>query len=580
MRGTILKHALKNALDFKGSVNPKVVLGITLKERPGLKKDVPKVIKEIEKVAKEVSKLNEKKIKEKLKQIAPELLKEKNSQKISNKGKKSKKETSKSAGPLKPLPEAEIGKVAVRIAPSPSGPLHIGHAYGASLNYEYAKMYKGKFIVRIEDTNPENIYEPAYKLIEEDAKWLSDNNVSQVVIQSSRLGIYYDHAEKLVNLGKAYVCTCNADKWRELKNKGKSCPCRGLDKKENQLRYAKMFNEYAEGEAVLRLKTDIKHKNPAMRDFVILRINEHVHPKTGKEQRVWPLMVFSVAMDDHELGITHVLNGKEHADNSAKEQIIMNYLNWKPPVYKHWGRINFEGFKISASKTRLAIEQREYTGWDDIRLPFLPALKRRGYQMGAFRKYALEIGLSLNDKTVSIEEFWKSINAFNKEIVESKANRYFFIDDPVEVKIENAPPEKVMLDLHPNFPKRGKRELVVKGEVHIAKSDLKRLGENQVHRLMDYCNFEIKDGRWKFISEEYEDFKGAKNKGSIVHWLPFDKSNIKVEVLLEDNTIVKGLGEESMKCLKVNDLVQLERRYFARVDKVGEDKITFWYLHK
>ncbi|MEK6899801.1 MAG: glutamate--tRNA ligase family protein, partial [Nanoarchaeota archaeon] len=276
MKTIILKHALKNALDFNGKVNKNVILGLVLRENPNLKEKVPAVLKEIEFAIKEIESMPLEKIKKRLQETAPELLKQKKEEKIE--------------GPLKELPNAQKGKVVVRIAPSPSGPLHIGHAYGASLNYEYSKMYDGKFLLRIEDTNPENIYPQAYELIEKDTRWLTENKVSSVTVQSSRLGIYYDYAEQLVAKGKAYVCTCDADKWRELKNTAVACPCRDLSVKDNKLRYAKMFSGYAEGEAVVRLKTDIKHKNPAMRDFPIMRINEHVHPKTVKEQRVWQLM--------------------------------------------------------------------------------------------------------------------------------------------------------------------------------------------------------------------------------------------------------------------------------------------------
>jgi len=565
MKDIILKHALKNALDFNGKINPKAVLGMTLKENEDLKKEVPKVLKEIEKVIKEVEKLSMEEVKKKLQELAPELLKADKKENIE--------------GPLKPLPNAKKGQFVVRIAPSPSGALHIGHAYGASLNYEYAKMYHGKLILRIEDTNPENIYPQAYELIERDAQWLADNNITKVVIQSERLGIYYDYAEKLVSMGKAYVCECDIDQWRTMKGEGKACPCRELEVKEQQIRYAKMFNEYAEGEAVLKLKTDIKDKNPAMRDFSLMRINEHVHPKTGKEQRVWPLMVFSVAIDDHEFGITHVLNGKDHADNAKKEQIIIKYLGGEVPEYKHWGRINFEGFVLSSSKTKLAIEQGEYTGWDDIKLPFLPALKRRGYQAGAFRKYATEIGLSLNDKTVSKEEFWKNINSFNRDIIEPNANRYFFIEDPVKIKIVGAPKKEVELDLHPDYPKKGKRKLVAEGEINITENDFTRLEKGKLHRLMDYCNFEITDNKYKFVSESYEDYKKAKNKGIIIHWLP-QENNVIVEVVLENGETSLGIGEKGMLNLKENELVQLERNFYARVDKIEKNKIVFWYLHK
>ncbi len=569
MKNIVLKYVLKNALEFEGKPYAKAILGPILKDHPELKKDVPALMKEIEKTAAEVQQLPLPEIKKQLQKIAPEMLK-----------KEKEEAENKIAGPLKPLPNAQKGKFVVRIAPSPSGPLHIGHAYGASLNYEYAKMYQGKFILRIEDTNPENIYPQAYELIERDARWLSDNNVSQVVIQSSRLGIYYDQAEKLVTMGKAYVCTCDADKWRDLKGKGIACSCRDLSVKEQQQRYAKMFNQYAEGEAVLRLKTNIKDNNPAMRDFPIMRINEHYHPKTKNEQKVLPLMIFSVAVDDHELGITHVLNGKDHADNAQKEALIMKLLGWKAPEYKHWGRINFAGFELSTSKTRLAIEQKEYSGWEDIRLPFLPALRKRGYQAGAFRKFALELGLSLTDKTVSIEEFWKIINSFNREIIEPKANRYFFVNEPAEVSIEGAPKKEVLIDLHPNHPERGKRKLSVAGKVYVGQNDLKRLAENEVHRLMDYCNFEVKKGKWKFLSENYDDYKNAKKKGAIIHWLPADKKLPAVEVLLEDGTIASGWGEKDMLNLKEGDIIQMERFAYCRLDKKEGNKMIFYYLHR
>jgi glutamyl-tRNA synthetase len=557
MKDIILKYVLKNLLDF-GSVNDKVVLGMVLRDNPDLKKDVPKVLKEISAVVESVSGLSGKEITAKLKKLDSSLLVEKKE---------------KVKGPLKDLPNAIKGKVVVRIAPSPSGPLHIGHAYGTSLNYEYAKMYDGKLIVRIEDTNPENIYSPAYSLIEKDAKWLTENNVYSVVVQSSRVGKYYDYAEELVRKGKAYVCICNADTFRELKAEGKACPCRNLGVKEQHLRYAKMFNEYAEGEAVLRLMTDIKDKNPAMRDFALMRINEHIHPRTKKEHRVWPLMVFSVAIDDHELGVTHVMNGKEHADNGKKEILIMNCFGWESPEYKHWGRINFEGFQVSASKTRIAIEQGEYTGWDDIRLPFLPALRKRGYQPEAFRKYALKVGLSLTDKTVPIEEFWKMVNAFNKEIVEKKANRYFVVLDPKEITVEGGISKKVEMDLHPDFPKRGTRVLNVKNKVLISGGE--KLAAGKVHRLIDYCNFKIVSGKFKFVSEDYADYKSSKNKGSIIHWLPSEEK-LEVSVMLEDGSVVSGIGESAIGKLKIGSLVQLERMYFARLDSAGK----FWYLHQ
>ncbi len=291
-------------------------------------------------------------------------------------------------------------------------------------------------------------------------------------------------------------------------------------------------------------------------------------------------MVFSVAVDDHELGVTHVLNGKDQADNAVKERLIMEFLGWKAPEYKHWGMINFEGFILSTTQTRKAIEQGEYKGWDDIRLPFLPALRKRGYQPGAFRRYAVEIGLSLNDKTVSKEEFWKNINAFNKEIVDPLANRYFFIDDPVGIVIEGCQKKSVELELHPDFPSRGKRTFLTDEKFYISMHDFKRLGEGYIHRLMDCCNFELRKNKLYYLSQSYEEYKNATRKGHIIHWLPHAAKNVQMEVLQENGLTTAGLGEERLAQLKEGEIVQLERRYFARVVRKEKEKVIFWYLHK
>ena len=313
--------------------------------------------------------------------------------------------------------------------------------------------------------------------------------------------------------------------------------------------------------------------------FSLMRINEHIHPKTGKEQRVWPLMVLSVAIDDHELGLTHVINGKDQADNAKKESIIMEYLGWIPPTYKHWGFINFTDLQISKTKTKLAIEQGEYSGWDDIRLPYLAALKKRGYQAGAFRKYGLEIGLSLNDKTVSKAEFWKNINSFNRDLIEKDANRYFFVHDATKVNIIGASAKEAKVKLHPDYPERGERSLHVNGGVYVNEDDIAKLEEGKVHRLMDYCNFEKVNDRYKFVSESYNDYRNSDKKGMIIHWLPDDK-NLVVEVMMEDGEELLGLGEKEMLNLEIGSIVQLERFAYCKLVKKENNKLVFWYLHK
>ena len=555
----ITKYALQNAIRFKGKANPGAIIGKVLAEKPELKKDVPSLQKKIKDVLKRINSLSVEEQLSELEKIAPELLVEK------------KQKKPKELPPLK-----NTDKVVMRFEPSPSGPLHIGHAYVLSLNSEYCRKYNGKLILRIADTNPKNIYESSYELIPKDAEWLTKGNVNKVVIQSDRLETYYKYAEEVIKKSHAYVCTCKPDFFREAMLKMIPCPCRDLGSKEHLKRWKKMFTEYKEGGAVVRIKTNIKHNNPAMRDWPALRINEAKHPRQGKKYRVWPLMNFAVAVDDHELSITHAIRAKEHMDNEKRQKFLFDYMCWKMPEHLYIGRINFKDLKVSCSKTRPLIDSGHYSGWDDVRLPFLMALKRRGYQPDTFIKYALDVGVSQNDKTVSGDEFFKTINAFNKENIDDKAYRFFFVDDPVEITIEGAPEQEIELNLHPDN-KKGGRTFKTKDIFYINKSDYKGLKEKKLYRLMDCLNFVKKGNKFVFGSLEYEKFKGKGAK--IMHWLPKEKL-LAVEVLMPDNTIRKGVGEKTLKNIKTGTIVQLERFSFAKLDKKTPSKLLFLFTHK
>jgi glutamyl-tRNA synthetase len=569
MKETILKYVLKNAYDFNGSVNDKVVLGMVLKEKPELKAKVPEVLKGIQAAGKEVSKLSKEELKKKLDKLAPKLLQEK---------KEEKKEG------LRELEGVDKKKgVIMRFAPSPSGPMHIGHAITGGLTSIYVKKYGGKFILRIEDTNSDNIDFDSYKLLPEDAAWVF-GNVTEVWIQSDRMQVYYDYALKMFKLGVTYVCTCSQEEFKQYSEKMENCPCRKNSVDENLKRWKKMFDKekgYKEGEAVVRFKSNMQDKNPAMRDFPLVRINDSEHPKQKYKYRVWPLMNLCVTVDDIEVGMTHIIRAKDHADNAKRQEMMYNALGLgdKFPKTYFLGRYNFEGLEISCSKTKAKIKAGIFTGWDDIRVPFLLALRRRGYQAGAFLKYTELVGISPVDKTVPQEEFWKSINAFNRDIIEPNANRYFFVDSSTKIKIEKAPTKVAEIELHPNYPQRGKRKISATGEVYLCKADTEKLEEGKLHRLMDYCNFEVKKGKYTFVSEDYEEYKNSPKKGMILHWIPV-KENLIAEVLMDDAKVIIGYGEKNMEKLKVGDIVQLERKFYARVDEKSKDKIKFWYLHK
>lgn len=568
MEDTIRKYALQNAIKFNGKANPGAVIGRLISEKPELKAQLKDLQATIQQIIHEVNQLSVEEQTVQLQKFAPELLKEET--------KERKKEFKELEGVKKGV------KIVMRFAPSPSGPLHIGHAYVLGLNYAYTQKYHGEFILRIEDTNPANISPDAYDLIPQDAQWLTHNNVKKILIQSERMELYYTYAVRLLEEGHAYVCTCPAEEFRELAKSKVVCPCRKNHQRENLQRWKKMGTSFKEGEAVVRFKTDIIHKNPAMRDFPILRISEVEHPRQGKKYRIWPLMNFAVAIDDLDLSVTHTLRGKDHADNAKKQEFIHAALKHPTPHAINVGRINFisddEKIQVSCSATRPHIESGYFTGWDDPRIPFLLALKRRGYQPEALIKYALSVGISLNDKTVEMKEFFKTLNAFNKEILEPLSYRFFFVKNPVKIGIEHAPCLDLDLNLHPDN-KKGGRIFSTNDAFYIQQEDVDHLSDGKLHRLMDCLNFKKHGKKYTFDSREYEAFKTKGDK--IIHWLPADKKHLKdVEVLLENNTVITGFGEANLEKVSEGDIIQFERFGFVRLEKVEGNAYKFIFLHK
>lgn len=398
-------YALKNAIAYEGKAQQGSVISSLFNE--GLKKDeINNYIKKISEIVSEVNSLSLEEQKnefEKLKEIVSE------------------RETREG---LPDLPEAEEGKVVMRIAPSASGPLHIGHALTATLSFLFVKKYGGKFYIRIEDTNPENVFDYSYKMIEEDSKWLFENT-AEVLIQSERMETYYKYAEELINKEFAYVCTCSQEEFKKFSELKEECPCRNLDIKENMIKWKKMFfeNGYKEGEAVLRFKLQgegMAHKNPAMRDFPLARVNTAQHPLQGSKYRVWPLMNFAVAIDDIEQKMTHIIRGKDHRDNAERQKKIYEALGKKFPWTAFLGRIKFKDLELSTTKMRIQIEEGKYLGWEDERLPTLIALRNKGYKPQAFWEFAERIGLSEADKVMDKKEFFYLLDSFNKEAQNSK----------------------------------------------------------------------------------------------------------------------------------------------------------------
>jgi glutamyl-tRNA synthetase len=570
------KIALLNAVRHDGKAQAGPVIGTILGEKPEFRTKVKEISALINDVVQEVNNLPVAEQKRIIEEKWPEAL-------VREKAEVKKR--------LPPLPNVDkYAKVVTRYAPNPDCVLHLGSARAIILCYEYARMYQGKFILRFEDTDPK-VKKPVlefYDLIRKDLAWLGCKP-DEDYIQSDRIPTYYEHAERLIKDGNAYVCTCKPERFRDRMLASKPCDCRDLSPEEHLARWQRMLGgKYKEGEAVVRVKTDLNHPNPAVRDWPALRVinsRRYPHPRVGSRYRVWPLYNLASGVDDHLMGITHIIRGKEHLTNQVRQEFMYKHLGWKYPETIHYGRLKITGATLSKSKIVQGMKEGLYKDWDDPRLATFAALRRRGIMPEAIRKMIIDVGPKTSDITLS----WENLNSYNRKIVDPMANRYFFVDSPIELTVERIPRTfKVKLNLHPEHPERGFRQytIVPEGKTRnakfwVSKKDVDSSRVGNVIRLMELFNVKIQEanvyaGEAFFASESYEDSRKA--RAQLIHWIPVPDS-MPCRVIKPDATTVEGVAESYCKGLKPDDIVQFERFGFVRVDKVNK-MLTAYYSQK
>ncbi|MBI1973485.1 glutamate--tRNA ligase [Candidatus Micrarchaeota archaeon] len=402
-----LKWALKNAVDHEGKASAGPVINKVL-GGCGPQKDMKALGKLVAETARKVNSMSVEEQRKQLLSLWPGAL-----------DKKEEKPRE-----LKELPSAEHGRVVLRIAPNVNGPLHIGHTRGIIINDAYAQKYAGKMILRFDDTDPETkppmpgIYEKQV----EDFTWLLGHKPQQVSHASDRIDRYYEVASQLLSLDHAYTCSCAREKQQELRRAGKPCAHRGQARAENERSWREMLaGKYEKGDIVLKIKTDLSHPNPAIRDWVAFRVAKRAHPRQGTKYCVWPMLDFASLVDDHDLGVTHIIRGKEHMMGTERQEYVYRYLGWEYPHVFYWGRVKLSGFdgidKISKSLFAKEIAAGKYTGWDDPRLPTVAGLRKQGILPQAIREFWLQMGLSERDVSAS----WQALEAINERMNRQKS---------------------------------------------------------------------------------------------------------------------------------------------------------------
>ncbi len=554
------KYGLANAVQHGGKANPGPIIGMIVGKNPELKSRAKEVGQIVGKVLADINSLSLDEQVKALEELAPELLVKEKREKIME---------------LDALEDAGNG-VVMRLAPNPSGPLHIGHTRMAILNDEYVKRYGGKLIVRLEDTNPDTIMEDAYDMILEDLDYLGVE-YHEVVNQSDRFDIYYEHARILLEKGAAYMCQCDVDEWRGLKEQKLACPHRNSDPEDNLGLFERMLGgEFQPGDISLVVKTDISHPNPAVRDFVALRLLDDYHPLIGNDFIVYPLYNYSVAIDDHLMGMTHVLRGKDHLNNTIRQEYVYDHMGWNKPRFYHYGWVSIDDTTLSTREIKAAIGEGKYSGWDDPQLGTVRALARRGIQQEAIRNYWIEVGV----KGVDIKFAWENLFAYNKHVIDPIAHRFFFVWDPEIIRVTGADRLEGKAPLLPDDPGAGFRITTHEREddgfiyLNITSEDLRGARPGEMIRFKDLGNFEFMGD--KTFRYQGNDLEVLKNKVKIIHWV--GSRNIRAIVMMPDGSRREGLVEdEAMN--SIGKVVQFERFGFLKLEK-SDDGITGYFAHK
>jgi len=555
-------NALLNAVKHDSEAQVGAIMGPLMGENPEFREYGDEIPGIIAPVVERVNGMDATERRERLAELAPEKLEELES------------EDEGEDHPLPDLPNADdYDTVRMRVAPNPNGPWHIGHARMAAVVGTYKERYDGEFICRFDDTDPETKRPDldAYDAILDAIDYLGFEP-DDVVNASDRVETYYEYARELIDRGGAYTCSCPQGEFSDLKNNGEACPHRDKDAETTRSEFEAMVDgEYDSGEMVLRVRTDITHKNPALRDFVAFRIVDTPHPRAeAAEYRCWPMLDFQSGLDDHLLGVTHIIRGIDLQDSAKRQQFVYDYFDWEYPEVIHWGHVQVDEYDVPLSTSSIAelIADGELAGWDDPRAPTVASLERRGIRGEAVVDAMIELGTS----TSNVDLAMSSIYSNNRDLVDDESDRAFFVRDSddhgglVERQIVGGP-DAGEPPLHPDFEDRGRREIPVTGGVVVEGDDLPDHGERVW--LKGYgCVRHTRD------AFEYtgDDIDAVREEGvDVIHWAPADGPRLRLRTMDGD---VSGVAEPGLLDYDADEIVQFERVGFARLDDIAADPDT------
>ncbi len=558
------KHALLNAVKHESDADVGAIMGPLMGDNPAFREHGDQIPGVVGGVVGRVNDLEYDEKRERLEELAPEELAEIEA------------EDEEDEHDLPDLPRAdEYDEIRMRCAPNPNGPWHVGHARMPAVIGTYKERYDGWFCVRFDDTDPETKRPDleAYDAILDDLDYLGFDP-DATFKASDRLEIYYDHARKLIDMGGAYTCSCSGEEFSELKNNGEACPHREKDVETVLEEFEDMIaGVYDSGEMVLRVKTDIEHKNPALRDWVGFRMIDTPHPREeAEEYRCWPMLDFQSAIDDHVVDVTHIIRGIDLQDSAKRQGFLYDYFGWEYPEVVHWWHVQIDAYDVKMSTSTIAelIDEGTLDGWDDPRAPTLKSLRRRGIRGEAIVDAMVGLGTSTSDVDLAMS----SIYANNRDLIDEKTDRRFLVRDGAELPLGGSPPAEANPPLHPNHEDRGVREIPAGDAVLLEPDDLPQREERIW--LKGLGCFQYTRDTLQYTGEDIDVVR--EGDVDVVHWVPASES-VPVRMRTMDGDVT-GRAEPGVAALEPDEMVQFERVGFVRIDGAdGEDGTLAYYAH-
>uniref|UniRef100_A0A7S1PGD6 glutamine--tRNA ligase n=1 Tax=Percolomonas cosmopolitus TaxID=63605 RepID=A0A7S1PGD6_9EUKA len=372
--------------------------------------------------------------------------------------------------------EVTGGKVMTRFPPEPNGFLHIGHAKAINLSFTHAAKQGGHCYLRYDDTNPTKEEDQYFKSIKDMVEWLGFKPW-KVTYSSEYFDEMYELAVKLIKKGLAYVDFQDKDTINAQRKESIESPYRNTSVEVNLKRFTDMRDgRYAEGEAVLRCKIDMKSTYFSMRDFIAYRIMYVPHPHIGDKWCIYPTYDYTHCIVDSLENVTHSLCTLEFEVRRDSYYWLLAALDLYRPHVWEFSRLNVSTSLLSKRKINMLVSKKIVRDWNDPRLLTLAGLRRRGYTKDAILNFCAEVGVTRSENLISIQK----LESECKKDLDVRANRAFCVLRPLRVVLTNYPEDKVEYVEAPNHPKdesRGSRKLPLSRIVYIDERDFREEDE-------------------------------------------------------------------------------------------------------